>query len=80
MDHPLLIPHQVKWEKMYELCEATALASNDAMILKVLKCSVFPFVVSADFEPAYAVIADSVDRTILVPDNLHYKKLKGLRF
>jgi predicted nucleic acid-binding protein len=75
-----LIPQKVEWEKMYALSEATSLGSSDAMILNVLKCSTFPFVASADFDLAYAVLADPVDRTVLVPDNLHYKKIKGLRF
>ncbi len=75
-----LIPEKLEWPKMYKLSEETCLATNDAMLVNVLKCSKFPFVASADFDMAYSILADSSNKSILVPDNLHYHKIKSLRF
>ena len=71
---------QIGWEKMYSISEATCISSNDSMLVNVLRCSKFPFIVSADLDIAYSLLADSNDKTALIPDNLHYKKIKGLRF
>ncbi len=71
---------KVQWHKMYAISEQTALSSSDSMLVNVLNCSKFPFIVSADFDIAYSVLASKNDKTALVPDNLHYKKIKGLRF
>jgi predicted nucleic acid-binding protein len=75
-----LIPEKLEWTKMYKISEETCLASSDAMLVNVLKCSKFPFIASADFDLAYSVLGDSCDKTVLVPDNLHYNKIKSLRF
>ena len=75
-----LIPGKLDWEKMYAISETTALSSGDSMLVNVLHCSKFPFIVSADFDIAYSLLADPSDKTVLIPDNLHYKKVKGLRF
>lgn len=75
-----LIPDKLAWEKMYAISEKTCLSSSDSMLVNVLYSSNFPFVVSADFDIAYSVLADSGDKTALIPDNLHYKKIKSLRF
>jgi len=72
--------HSLSWEHMYSISENTALSSSDSMILNTLCSSKFPFVVSADFDLAYAMLADSSDKTVLLPDNLHYHKVKALRF
>lgn len=71
---------KVQWHKMYSISEQTCLSSNDSMLVNVLNCSKFPFIVSADFDIAYSVLASNNEKTALVPDNLHYKKIKGLRF
>lgn len=71
---------KVQWHKMYSISEQTCLSSNDSMLLNVLNCSKFPFIVSADFDIAYSVLASSNDKATLIPDNLHYKKIKSLRF
>lgn len=70
----------LEWEKMYSLAEETCLASSDAMILNVLNSSVFPFMISADYDMAYGVLKGSESKTILVPDALFRRHLKGLRF
>ena len=71
---------KVQWHKMYSISEQTCLSSNDSMLVNVLNCSKFPFIVSADFDIAYSVLASSNDKATLIPDNLHYKKIKSLRF
>ena len=75
-----LIPEKLEWKKMYSISEETCLSSSDSMLVNVLRCSKFPFIVSADFDIAYSLLADSSSQTVLIPDNLHYKKIKGLRF
>jgi hypothetical protein len=75
-----LIPDKLTWEKMYTISEKTCLSSSDSMLVNVLHSSNFPFIVSADFDIAYSALADSGNKTTLIPDNLHYKKIKGLRF
>lgn len=70
----------LRWEEMYRLSEQTALGSQDAMILNLLDASVFPFVVTMDFDLAYGVMASTTDRTVLVPDNLYRNRLKKLKF
>lgn len=77
---PDLIPEKLEWEKMYSISETTCLSSSDSMLVNVLRCSNFPFIVSADFDIAYSLLADGGDKTVLIPDNLHYQKIKGLRF
>jgi hypothetical protein len=65
---------------MYRLVEESALGSQDAMILNLLDCSVFPFIVTMDFDLAYGVMLSTKDKTALVPDNLFRNRLKKLRF
>ncbi len=71
---------KVQWHKMHSISEQTCLSSNDSMLVNVLNCSKFPFIVSADFDIAYSVLASNSKKVVLIPDNLHYKKIKGLRF
>ena len=71
---------KVQWHKLYSISEQICLSSNDSMLVNVLNCSKFPFIVSADFDIAYSVLASSNDKATLIPDNLHYKKIKSLRF
>lgn len=70
----------LEWEKMYTLSEETCLGSSDAMILNVLNSSVFPFIISADYDMAYGVLKSVEEKSILVPDALYRRHLKGLRF
>lgn len=79
-DARALFEKDLRWESMYRLVEESALGSQDAMILNLLDCSVFPFVVTMDFDLAYGVMLSTKDKTALVPDNLFRNRLKKLRF
>ena len=74
------VPEKVEWNRMYAISETTCLSSSDAMILNMLKCSVLPFVVSADYDMAYAMLVDDSEKAILIPDSLYRNKIKGRRF
>lgn len=71
---------ELRWEEMYHVSEHTALGSQDAMILNLLDSSIFPFVVTMDFDLAYGVMASTKDKVALVPDNLYRNRLKNLKF
>lgn len=75
-----LFRKELKWPEMYRLAEASGLGSQDAMILNLLDSSIFPFVVTMDFDLAYGVMASTKDKTVLVPDNLYRNRLKTLKF
>ncbi len=71
---------ELNWGAMYRLSEETALGSQDAMILNILDSSVFPFVVTSDFDLAYGVLASTADKVAFVPDNLYRNRIKKLKF
>lgn len=75
-----LLRKDLQWEAMYRLAEESALGSQDAMILNLLDSSVFPFVVTMDFDLAYGTLLSTKDKTALVPDSLYRNRLKKLRF
>jgi hypothetical protein len=50
-----LFRKQLRWEDMYRISEDSALGSNDAMILNLLDSSIFPLVMTSDFDLAYGV-------------------------
>jgi hypothetical protein len=75
-----LFRKELDWQFMYSLAEHTALGSQDAMILNLFDSSIFPFIVTMDFDLAYGVIASTSDKTALVPDNLYRNRLKKLKF
>lgn len=58
----------------------TCLSASDAMIVNMLRCSNLPFIVSADFDVAYAVLAEDSDKVVLIPDSLYRNRIKGLQF
>ncbi len=70
----------LQWEEMYRLSEESALSSQDAMILNMLDASIFPFVITMDFDLAYGVMLSTRDKVALVPDNLYRNRLRKLRF
>ncbi len=51
-DSKNLFRKELQWDSMYRLAEESALGSQDAMILNLFNCSVFPFVVTMDFDLA----------------------------
>lgn len=79
-DSKFLFRKDLLWTEMYRLSEETALGSQDAMILNLLNSSVFPFVVTSDFDLAYSVLASTEEKVAFVPDNLYRNRLKRLKF
>jgi predicted nucleic acid-binding protein len=77
---PLLFRKELQWDEMYKISEQSALGSNDSMILNLLNSSVFPFVITSDFDLAYGVLASTQDKVAFVPDNLYRNRLKKLKF
>lgn len=75
-----LFRKELRWETMYRFAEKSAMGSNDAMILNLLDASVFPFVVTMDFDLAYGAMLGVTDKVAVVPDNLYRNRLKKLRF
>lgn len=71
-----LFYEKVSWEKMCRISEISCLGSSDSMILNVLNCSSLDFLVSADFDLAYAVMVGSTEKSVLVPDALCRRELK----
>lgn len=71
---------ELHWDAMVDLCEAGAMGSQDAMILNMFDCSVFPFLVTLDFDLAYGVLQSTNDKVVLTPDNLYRNRLKKLKF
>lgn len=71
---------KLDWTEMYRVSEKTAIGSQDAMILNLLDASVFPFVVTMDYDMAYGVTYCTQDKVALIPDNLYrnyFKKMKS---
>lgn len=75
-----LFHKELHWDSMYRLAEESAMGSQDAMILNLFDCSIFPFVVTMDFDLAYGVLQSTTDKTAIVPDNLYRNRLKKLKF
>jgi hypothetical protein len=71
-----ILNEKVTWKRMYKISEETCMASSDAMITNVFRCSIFPMLISADFDMAYATTADSNEKVVFVPDVLYRKKVK----
>lgn len=71
-----LFHDKVSWDKMCKISEISCLGSSDSMILNALNCSTLDFLVSADFDLAYAVMVGSTEKTVLVPDPLYRRELK----
>jgi len=74
-----LITSKVRWTEMARISEETCLGTSDSMILNMLKSSVFPFVVSGDYDMAYAILLDETKKAILIPDSLYRNKIKNLK-
>lgn len=75
-----LFRKELNWNSMTDFAEETALGSHDAMILNLFDCSVFPYLVTSDFDIAYGVMQGAAGKTVLVPDSLYRNQLKKLRF
>ena len=79
-DTKQLFRKDLDWKEMYRLSEESALGSQDAMILNLLDSSVFPFVVTSDFDLAYGTLLSTTDKVAFVPDSLFRDRIKKLRF
>lgn len=75
-----LFRKELQWDSMYRLAEESAIGSHDAMILNLFDSSIFPFLLTMDFDLAYGVMLSAPDKTALVPDNLYRNRIKKLRF
>lgn len=79
-DSKKLFRKELHWNSMYRLAEESALGSQDAMILNLFDCSIFPFVVTMDFDLAYGVMRSTDEKSAFIPDNLYRNRLKKLKF
>lgn len=70
-----LFHDRMTWGKMCRISESSCLSSSDAMILNALNCSRIDFLVSADFDIAYAAMVGSTDKMVFVPDSLFRNEL-----
>lgn len=75
-----LFRKKLEWENLYRLSAKTCMASQDAMLLNLFDCSIFPILISTDYDLAYGNLAETNDKLVLVPDSLHERKIKSLRF
>jgi predicted nucleic acid-binding protein len=75
-----LFINELKWENMYTLSEESAMGSSDAMILNLLKSSIFNFVITSDYDLAYGTMLSTKDKTALVPESIFRNHIKKLRF
>lgn len=67
------------WEDTIRVSSSSGLAIFDSMILTALDCSHFPFAVTADTDIAYATLADSKIKDVVVPDSL-IREMKKYKF
>ncbi|MBY0384454.1 hypothetical protein K2X05_04775 [bacterium] len=75
-----LFRKELQWDSMYRLAEDSAIGSHDAMILNLFDSSIFPFLLTMDFDLAYGVMLSAQDKVVMVPDNLYRNRIKKLRF
>jgi hypothetical protein len=74
-----LFSKKIDWPDAKRIAEETCLGLADAMILNAFQCSRFPFVISADFDIGYAVLASSELKDVVMPDSVA-KKYRDYHF
>jgi len=74
-----LFSKRIDWPDAKRIAEKTCLGISDAMILNAFQCSRFPFVVSADFDIGYAVLASNTLKDVVMPDSVA-KKYRAYHF
>jgi len=74
-----LFSKRIDWPDAKRIAEQTCLGLSDAMILNAFQCSRFPFVVSADFDIGYAVLASNALKDVVMPDSVA-KKYRSYHF
>lgn len=75
---PAIMQRKPEWKNVYSIIEHSGLGGSDAMILNFLECSKLPFVLSCDFDLAYAAFRGSVSKMVLIPDELYRRRMRGL--
>lgn len=68
-----LFLRKIDWSAAKRIAEKTCAGLSDAMILNAFQCSRFPFIVSADFDIGYAVLASSELKDVVMPDGVARK-------
>ena len=71
-----LFQDRMTWDKMCRISEISCLGSSDSMIINALNCSRLDFLVSADFDIAYAAMVGSTEKPVFIPDLLYRDELK----
>ncbi len=79
-DDQALFSTPIRWERFYEISGKTCLSSSDSLITNVLTSSNIPVLASTDYDLAYAILAEQSNKTVLIPDSLYERHIKGLRF
>lgn len=74
-----LFSKRIDWPDAKRIAEKTCLGLSDAMILNAFQCSRFPFIVSADFDIGYAVLASNSLKDVVMPDSVA-KKYRAYHF
>lgn len=75
---PTMMQRKPEWKDTYSIIEHSGLGGSDAMILNFLECSRLPFVLSCDFDLAYAALRGGVSKTVLIPDELYRRRMRPL--
>ncbi len=70
---------KIDWPDARNISEKTGLGLSDSMILNALQCSRFSFVIRADFDVGYAVLADPNMKDAVMPDSVA-KKYRDYHF
>jgi hypothetical protein len=79
LDQKNLFSREIDWPDAKRIAERTCLGLSDAMILNAFQCSHFPFIVSADFDIGYAVLASKELKDVVMPDSVA-KKYRDYHF
>jgi hypothetical protein len=74
-----LFSKKIDWPDAKRLAEKTCVGLADSMILNAFQCSRFPFMVSADFDIGYAVLASRDLKDVVMPDSVA-KKYRDYHF
>lgn len=68
-----LFSKKIDWPEAKRISEKTCLGLSDSMIINAFQCSRFPFMVSADFDIGYSVLASNELRDVVMPDSVASK-------
>lgn len=74
-----LFASEIDWPNAKRISEKSCLSLSDSMILNAFQCSRFPFIVSADFDIGYAVLASKEPKDVVMPDSVA-KKYRDYHF